>query len=157
LYYLDETGFTLVPPIPYAWQPVGQPMGLPSKKSDRLNVLGFMHRQGGLESYVSEQSVTSEVVVACLEAFFPAVDKPTVIVMDQASVHVGQRVTENRDEWAQRGLYLFELPTYSPEIAWRFMKYEWLDLKAYENWQSLKNHVEKMLVGFGKKFVINFE
>jgi transposase len=161
LYYLDETGFTLVPPIPYAWQTVGQPIGLPSKKSGRLNVLGFMHRQGRLESYVSEQSVTGDVVAACIEAFFPAVNKPTVIVMDQASVHIGQRVTEKRDEWAQRGLYLFELPTYSPElnlieIVWRFMKYEWIDLKAYESWQSLTNHVEKMLVGFGKEFVINF-
>jgi transposase len=161
LYYLDETGFTLVPPIPYAWQTLGQTIGLPSQKSQRLNVLGFMHRQHGLESYVSTQSVTGEVVAACIEAFFPAVDKPTVIVMDQASVHVGQCVSEKRDEWAQRGLYLFELPTYSPElnlieILWRFMKYEWINFSAYESWQSLTHHVEKMLVGFGKEFVINF-
>jgi transposase len=161
LFYLDETGFTLVPPIPYAWQTVGQPIELPSQKSQRLNVLGFMHRQGRLESYVSSQSVTSDVVVACIEAFFPALDKPTVIVMDQASVHVSKCVRAQREDWAQRGLYLFELPTYSPqlnliEMLWRFMKYEWFDVSAYESWQSLTRHVEKMLVGFGSEFVINF-
>lgn len=161
LYYLDETGFTLVPPIPYAWQSVGEALGLPSQKSKRLNVLGFMHRQQGLESYVSEQSVTSDVVAACIEAFFPKVEQPTVIVMDQASIHTGQQVKARRQEWAQRGLYLFDLPPYSPElnlieIAWRFMKYEWIDIEAYESWQTLRNHVEKMLVGFGDEFVINF-
>lgn len=161
LYYLDETGFTLEPPVPYAWQSVGETLGLPSQKSKRLNVLGFMHRHQGLESYVSEQSVTSDVVAACIEAFFPEVEQPTVIVMDKASVHTGQQVKERRQEWSKRGLYLFDLPTYSPElnlieIAWRFMKYEWIDIEAYESWQALVNHVEEMLVGFGDKFVINF-
>lgn len=161
LYYLDETGFTLVPPVPYAWQVIGQTIGVPSRKSKRFNVLGFMHRLNGLESYVSEQSITSDVVAACIEAFFPAVEQPTVIVMDQASIHMGQQVEKQRAEWAQRGLFLFELPTYSPElnlieIVWRFMKYEWIDIKAYESWENLKNHVEEMLVGFGSKFVINF-
>ncbi|MBT9317698.1 IS630 family transposase [Leptothoe spongobia] len=161
LYYLDETGFTLVPPIPYAWQVIGQTLEIPSQRSPRLNVLGFMTRQGALESYVSEQSITSDVVVACIEAFFAQVDKPTVIVMDQASIHVGHRVQDLRDEWAQRGLYLFELPTYSPELnlietAWRFMKYQWLDSSAYESWESLVAEVEKILAGFGEEFVINF-
>ncbi len=161
LYYLDETGFTLVPPIPYAWQVMGQTLEIPSQRSKRLNVLGFMTRQGRLESYVSEQSITSDVVVVCIETFFPKVDKPTVIVMDQASIHVAHRVQDLRREWPRRGLYLFELPTYSPElnlieIAWRFMKYTWLDSAAYESWESLVENVEKILAGFGKEFVINF-
>lgn len=150
-----------MPPVPYAWQSAGETLGVPSQKSKRLNVLGFMHRQQGLESYVSEQSVTSDVVAACIEAFFPAVELPTVIVMDQASVHTAQQVKERRQEWAQRGLYLFDLPPYSPElnlieIAWRFMKYEWINIEAYQNWPALNKHVEEMLVGFGNKFVINF-
>ena len=71
LYHLDETGFTLVPPIPYAWQVIGQTLEIPSQRSKRLNVLGLMSPQGQLESYVSEQSITGDVVVACIEAFFP--------------------------------------------------------------------------------------
>ena len=161
LYYLDETGFSLVPSIPYAWQGIGQTLEIPSQRSKRLNVLGLMTRQGVLESYVSEQSITGDVMVACIEAFFPRVAKPTVIVMDQASIHVGHRVQDLREEWAQRGVYLFELPTYSPElnlieIAWRFMKYTWLDSSAYESWESLVAGVEKILAGFGEEFVINF-
>lgn len=161
LYYMDETGFTLVPPIPYAWQAEGEPLTVPSQKSRRFNVLGFMHRQHKLESYVSAQTVTGDVVATCIETFFSAVEQPTVIVMDQASIHTGQAVSERRQQWAERNVYLFDLPPYSPElnlieIVWRFMKYQWIDFKAYQSWQSLQDAVEEMLIGYGEKFVINF-
>ncbi|MEM9949788.1 MAG: IS630 family transposase, partial [Cyanobacteria bacterium P01_D01_bin.36] len=42
------------------------------------------------------------------------------------------------------------------EILWRFIKYEWLDKAAYQSWESLVEAVEKVLVGFGQEFVINF-
>lgn len=161
LYYADEAGFSQVPAIPYGWQPVGETLAIPSTPGRQLNVLAFMHRQGELESYVSSQSITSAVVIACIDAFFCQVDKPTVIVMDQAPIHTSQAMKRKLDEWKQRDVYIFELPSYSPElnlseILWRFMKYEWMELRAYASWQSLTQQVEDMLRGFGKEFVINF-
>jgi hypothetical protein len=44
LFYYDESGFSTVPFVPYAWQPVGTTLELPSFKSKRLNVLGFRSR-----------------------------------------------------------------------------------------------------------------
>ena len=57
--------------------------------------------------------------------------------------------------------YLFELPSYSPELnpiemVWRFMKYQWLDSEAYQSWQALVAGVENILRNFGDDFVINF-
>ena len=37
LVYFDESGFTLEPCIPYAWQPRGKTLEVPSAKSTRLN------------------------------------------------------------------------------------------------------------------------
>lgn len=161
LYYMDETGFSLTPTIPYGWQPIGETEAIPSTRSRQLNILGFMQRQGFLESYVSTQSITSDVVIACIETFFSAVDKATVIVMDQAPIHTSYAMQDKLEEWKASDIYIFELPTYSPElnqieILWRFMKYDWLEAKAYESWQSLREHVEEMLCGFGQDFVINF-
>jgi len=161
LYYMDESGFSLVPTIPYGWQPIGETETIPSRRSRRLNVLGFMKRQGVLESYVSAQSITSDVVIACIEAFFLAAHKVSVIVMDQAPIHTSYALQDKLEEWKANDIHIFELPTYSPElnqieILWRFMKYDWLEAKAYESWESLRNHVEEMLRGFGKDFVINF-
>lgn len=161
LYYLDETGFSLTPPLPYGWQPIGETRRILSRRSPQLNVLGLMRGQETLESYVSEQSITSDVVIACIDAFFPSVELPTVIVMDQAPIHCSQWMQAKREEWKQRNLYILELPSYSPElnrieILWRFMKYEWVEIDAYKDWHSLVNHVENMLRGYGKEFVINF-
>lgn len=161
LYYLDETGFCLIPSVPYGWQPIGQTIEIASQRSDRLNVLGLLNRHHQLESYVSSQSITSEVIIACIDAFFPSVDKPTVIVMDQASIHTSDAIADKLQDWQQRHIEIFQLPSYSPqlnliEILWRFMKYEWIEVSAYRNWQNLVEYVERVLREFGDKYVINF-
>lgn len=161
LYYLDEAGFCLIPCVPYGWQPIGQTVEIKSKRSRRLNVLGLMTRANQLHSYVSTQTITSEVVIACIDAFFPALNKPTVIVVDQASIHTSDAIHDKLEEWQHRGIEIFQLPSYSPqlnliEILWRFIKYEWIEFSAYQNWQNLVKYVEKVLKEFGEKYVINF-
>ena len=42
LYYFDESGFTGVPEIPYAWQSEDEQLLLPTGKTLRINVLGFL-------------------------------------------------------------------------------------------------------------------
>ena len=117
--------------MPYGWQPIGQTIGIESKRSQRLNVLGLMTRANQLHSYVSTQSITSEVVIACVDAFLPNVTKRTVIVVDQASIHTSDALINKLAQWQQRNIEIFQLPSYSPqlnliEILWRFIKYEWI-------------------------------
>jgi transposase len=161
LYYLDEVGFCLIPCVPYGWQPIGETMEIESQRSQRLNVLGLMTRTNHLHSYVSTQSITSEVVIACIDAFFPTVNKRTVIIVDQASIHTSGAICDKLEEWQQRNIEIFQLPSYSPqlnliEILWRFIKYEWIEISAYQSWQSLVQYVEKVLREFGENYVINF-
>jgi transposase len=94
-------------------------------------------------------------------SFFRAVSKRTVIVMDQASIHTSDAVQDNLEEWQQRQIELFWLPSYSPqlnliEILWRFIKYEWIEIKAYGSWQTLVEYGEKVLKEFAENYVINF-
>jgi len=42
------------------------------------------------------------------------------------------------------------------EILWRFIKYEWIGIDAYADWQTFVATVEKILREFGKNYVINF-
>lgn len=161
LYYLDQAGFCLVPCIPYGWQMIGETLELPSRRSSRLNVLGIMNRDNDLKSYISEQSITSDVVVFCIDAFFSEIDKRTVIVMDRAPIHTSHVLQDKREEWQERQLEIFELPSYSPElnlieILWRFMKYEWIEISVYQSWKHLVDYVEKVLREFGENYVINF-
>lgn len=81
--------------------------------------------------------------------------------MDQASIHTSDKILEKLPEWKQKNLEIFWLPTYSPkqnliEILGKFIKYEWIEIEAYEDWNSLLKYLKKVLDNFGKEYVINF-
>ncbi len=39
-----------------------------------------------------------------------------MIVTDQASIHTSDAIFEKLEEWKQRNITIFELPSYSPEL-----------------------------------------
>ena len=161
LRYLDETGFCLTPYVPYAWQEKGQELVLESTPSKRLNLIGLLNRNNELDSYIFNGSITSKVVIELLDKFCQKINKLTVVVMDNAPIHTSKALREKIAQWRQKKLEIFWLPTYSPhlnliEILWRFMKYEWIDIDAYSSWEKLVEYVEKVLKGFGDRYVINF-
>jgi transposase len=159
--YVDESGFCLIPYIPYAWQETGDKIEVKSQKSKRLNVLGFLSRPNELEVYTFECSINSDVIVACIDKFCKKITNKTVLVMDNSSVHQNNYLWNKESEWAEKGLEIFFLPTYSPhlniiEILWRFIKYKCLEIEDYENYSKLVKAVENILINFGKKYTINF-
>lgn len=161
LRYFDETGFCLVPYVPYAWQEKGSTIVLKSRQSQRLNLLGLLNRRNELYPYIFEGKITSQIVIAYLDKFSQILTKKTVIVLDNASIHRSAALVDQCAAWQEKNLEIFWLPTYSPqlnliEILWRFMKYQWLDVNAYQDWASLVNAVEQILRDFGTKYVINF-
>ena len=64
LRYLDEAGFSLTPCVPYCWQEIGEQVTIKSERSKRLNVVGFFNKNQELFSYIFEESITSNVIVA---------------------------------------------------------------------------------------------
>ena len=121
----------------------------------------IINRNNELKSYVSEQTINSDVVIACIDAFLTTVDKPTVIVVDQSSIHISDAILDKFEEWHERNLTIFVLPSYSPqlnliEILWRFIKYEWIEIDAYKSWSTFVASVEKILREFGENYLINF-
>ena len=161
LYYMDESGFCLIPCIPYGWQPIGQYLELLSCLGKRLNILGFLRKNLDFEVYVSEQTINSDVVINCIETFFLNHSKPVFIVMDNASIHASNAMYFKSQEWEEQGIHLYHLPTYSPHLnliekLWKFMKYYWIEIDAYKCWDSLVEYIERILNGIGGKYKINF-
>ena len=164
VYYFDESGFTLTPCIPYAWQGKNETIELPSSNSKRLNVLGFMsHRCDHFESYVVEGSVNSEVVIACIDSFTAQITKETQLVIDNASTHTSKAFLSRVVKWKEKGLTIVNIPPYSPElnkieILWRKVKYEWMPFSAYESFQTLKDSLNHILsnIGHNKEYKVYF-
>ena len=161
LFYFDESGFTLEPCVPYAWQPIGETIEVPSSKSKRLNVLGFMDRECSLTSIVVEGSVTSAVVVASIDHFITTLQRPTVLIIDNAPVHTSHEFKDNLERWKEQNLTIMPIAPYSPElniieILWRKIKYDWMPFSAYESFQSLKDSLFDILANVGKSYTIEF-
>lgn len=166
LWYFDEAGFTLTPTVPYAWQAVGERIELDSfgNQRRRQNVLGFL-RWDGLDFYAAafEGSLDNHLVGGMMRAFAKAKtgDKPKLIILDNAPAHRGDEIEEELEELAKEGVFVMFLPSYAPELnlielLWQKIKYEWLPLDIYENFQRLTEGLFEVLKGIGSKYRITF-
>ncbi len=163
LFFFDGTAFNQVPNIPYGWQKIGETTELKSNKGRSLNILGFMSVGNELHAYQAEGTVNSELVVECLNDFFSNRKKknPLFVVVDNAPVHTSKLFKDNLEKWAEDECIIIYLPTYSPElnlieILWRFIKYYWIDIEAYESFEKLKLNVEDILNKVGSEYFIDF-
>ena len=163
LRYFDESGFCLVPYVPYAWQEHGKTIEIETSKSRRLSVVGFLNTNHELEADTFEGIITSEVVIACMDEFCKTREREhkTRVVIDNASIHTSEAVEEKIAQWEAKGVKLFYLPKYSPElklieVLWKFMKDEWIEFSAYLSWQHLEEYVENVIRNYGKKYKIDF-
>jgi len=161
LYYFDGAGFSLDPTIPYAWQPKGEVIEVPTAHSKRVNVLGFMNTDNKLESFVFEGPIDTQLVIDCFNLFLKRITKRTVVVIDNAPIQTSDEFEEWIEVWKKQGLIIKYLPEYSPElnlieILWRKIKYEWLPFSAYASFSDLKNAVVEILGEFGSKYRISF-
>ena len=163
LFFFDGSGFSTVPTVPYAWQPVGTVRELPAFPSQRLNVLGFLSRDQRAFFHPVEGKVGSGQVAEAIDRFtaWRGNAKPCVLVLDNAPWHTSHAIQARRGDWAAQGVLLHYLPTYSPElnlieILWRKMKYHWLPLPAYTSYADLRHAVLDVLAGVGSKYQITF-
>ena len=160
--YGDESGFCLSPVVPYLWQPKGKTVGLPAKAhARRLSVLGFLSRKSRLHCFQAQERITAQFVVDSIEALLPHLAEPTVLVLDNATVHRSKRVQSKRKEWKQKGLRLLFLPPYCPHLnlienLWRHIKYRWLGCDAYKDFGTLCQSVTDILAQVGTKYRLSF-
>lgn len=104
--------------------------------------------------------MTATLFAAFLGLLVQHVSKPLVVILDNASVHKAKAIQPMLKLLRQKGLTLYFLPPYSPELnriekLWHKMKYEWMAYKARDA-HTLEADVEAMLAGFGQKYNFDF-
>lgn len=162
LFFFDESGFCLESSIPYAYQFPGEEIELPSSKSRRLNVVGFLSPDMTFHSFVFECSVNTDVVIACVDYLSERITQETWVVIDNAPMHTSGAFEGAIEGWEAKGLFIYRLPSYSPElnlieVLWRFIKYFWLPFSAYASFEALVQAVEEILRKIGDEFSIHFK
>lgn len=164
LFYFDESGFSQTSMIPYAWGPKGETLELPAySHSRRLNVLGFLSRQGKLIHHETTGKVTTDTVIEAFDRLITGrcKEKFSVVVMDNAQIHKSAQFKRKQVDWMEQGIFVVYLPPYSPElnpieILWRKIKYSWLPVTAYQTFETLCENVRRLLAGYGSENRIIF-
>lgn len=161
LLFTDECGFSLTPNIPYGWQPIGKQLSIKSSKDRVSNIFGLLSRTGKLMAYSTTKSINSQFVMECIDEVAQRVNRPTVLVMDNAPWHKSDVLLKKQKEWNQKNVYLFFLPTYSPhlnliETLWRKIKYEWLKAEDYLSANTLREAIFNIIENYDDEFCINF-
>ena len=163
LWYFDGAGFGLEPYLPYAWQPIGAAIEVPtSSHSRRLQVFGFLKRNNDLYPYMIEGSVDTAVIIECFDQLSAQIDKRSYVLLDNAPMHRSKAFMQQIPQWVRKGLIVKYVPSYAPElnlieILWRFIKYYWLPFSAYTSFQCLCKAVEDILTRFGTDYTITFQ
>lgn len=161
MYFGDESGFCLDPTVPYGWQPCGQYTAIVPQKSPRRNIFGLFTRDNDFEAYETTGSMNSELLVAYIDDFVQYTRQKTVIILDNAPFHHANILKNKIDEWAEKDLFIWFLPKYSPhlniiETLWRKMKYEWLKPHDYASWEVLNKAIDNIVKNIGNQFTIKF-
>ncbi|HEY5534996.1 MAG TPA: transposase [Ignavibacteria bacterium] len=134
---------------------------LPAAKGKFLNVVGLMSRKNHLFSQVLESTFNTDKIIDFMNSFVEQINKKTVVILDNSPIHKSKKFIAKMQEWKEKDVLIFFLPTYSPElnlieILWRRIKYNWIPLDAYLCFQNLKERLSFVLNNFGTKYDIIF-
>jgi len=82
------------------------------------------------------------------------------LILDNASVHKAKAIQPILNLLEKRGLKLYFLPPYSPELnriekLWHKIKYEWMAFQARDA-KTLEADVDEILAGFGTDYRLTF-
>ena len=155
----------MTPNVPYGWSPKKETIEIESSRSTSLKVLGFLSLDNQLKAYTTYSSVNSDIVIGVFDDFVKSLPKgeKAIVILDNAPTHTSNKFQDKIDNWKEKGLSLYFIPAYSPElnrieILWRFMKYRWVEIKDYASTDALENYVHRVLKSYGvdKTYEINF-
>jgi transposase len=165
LFFQDEAGMSNIPNVQRAWSPARMPhQADASLTKKRVNILGALdYGTNTLTHTLHEGSITRERVIAFVDTLAKQHEShglPTIVVLDNASIH-HNIPSEKLDEWLfNHKLLLWHIPPYSPElniieILWKHTKYHWRKFTTWKK-EQLHDEVEKILCEYGTGFKIDY-
>jgi len=162
LYYGDETQISEEGYVPYGWQFKDENISIKSAKGKSINCFGMITRDNEFEYATTYETINSNFIIEQINRFSYRLKKHTVIVLDNAKVHQSNAMKLMQKGWAERKLFIFYLPPYSPHLniierLWKEMKARWIQIKDYENDDQLFYATKLILNAIGNKLSINYK
>jgi transposase len=115
--FLDECGSNIALTRLYARAPKGKRAKgtIPRNRRKNVTLLASLSLSGVGETMIIEGAANAQIFEAYIEQFLaPSLKKGQIVIMDNLSIHKGQKVRELIEA---RGCRLLFLPAYSPDFS----------------------------------------
>lgn len=162
LFFADESCFSMIPAVPYAWQQTNRKIEIFPQRDKKINLFGIFRADNVAITYQSKENINPRFLVQSIDDFCQYLEKPTVLVIDNAPTHRSKLFFEQFEKWEEKGLYIFFLPKYSPHLNiaqtyWRKAKYEWLRPSDYFSFAKYKRKIKEIFNKIGVDYKIVFK
>lgn len=125
LMYLDESGMDGRGEVCYSWSDLGKQRSIkqPKNRGKRVSVIGVLEPEKSMAYGLTVDSFDSRKYVEFMEqmleeaaSYWQGSGRLTVVVQDNSSVHRSKASGSHHKAWQRKGLVVFYLPPYSPEM-----------------------------------------
>ncbi|WP_319922514.1 transposase [Moraxella catarrhalis] len=127
-----------------------------------MNCFGLLSRTMQFHYQLSETNMTVNDILTFIDEISLKINKYTVLVLDNARVHTAKVIQKRLKIWQQRGLFIFYLPPYSPQLniierLCKEVKQGWLRPCDYVDFDSLRYGVNRVFANIGSTLNLNFK
>jgi len=161
LFYGDESQVAESGYVPYGWVFEDEVVEIPAQRGKAVDIWGLLCRDNRFVFSTTYNTIDADFILQHLDSFSFNLQKPTVVVLDNASIHTAQKVKERLQVWQNRGLFIFYLPPYSPHLniierLWKELKARWITPADYISTDRLFYAVYLALATVGTDLSIAF-
>jgi hypothetical protein len=141
------------------WAIYGEEHCIETPRGERLKVMDALFSDSSVTHSRHWGSSTSKILSGFVGDLVKAATKPSVIVIDNASIHRALAIQPALKLPEKKGIRLKFLPPHSPEInrietLWRLMKHRWMAL-TWRTKEQLGRAVNHVFANFGGQFKID--
>lgn len=86
--------------VPYCWQFPNDPVCILPQKGKNINVFGLLNaNRQELMTFDVQGSISADFVIKAIETFITKINKPTVLVLNNAKIHHAKIVQAKIEQW----------------------------------------------------------
>ena len=93
--------------VPYGWQFPDEDIYIPVEKGYKINIWGLISRLNQHHWAITEQNINASFVFEQLERLSFQIQKQTVVMIDNASIHKAKIIQQQLKFWAKKRIIYF--------------------------------------------------
>jgi hypothetical protein len=103
-YFADESAFSMNPKLPYGWSPKGERIKIFPQRDKKINLFGVFRPDNFCITYESVENINSDFLIRVIDDFCRYLEKPTVLVLDNAPTHRSEKFLSAVEKWIEKDL-----------------------------------------------------